>query len=111
MARKQKTDSNKKKDSSASGTSAWFAAAGKNDDIIISTRARLVRNLADFPFPAKMTEDDKARVQALVYDAFSQADDWHFIDMAGLSTPGRQILADKNIIKDNCSAVAINYGD
>jgi protein arginine kinase len=102
MAQKQKTDSSK---------SAWFAAAGKNDDVVISTRARLVRNLADFPFPAKMSQDDKARVQALVYDAFNQADDWHFIDMAGISKPGRQILSDKNIIKDECSAVAINYGD
>jgi protein arginine kinase len=103
MARKSKTDNNSQ--------SAWFAEPGKNDDIIISTRARLIRNLADFPFPAKMTEDDKTRVQALVYDAFNSSEDWHFIDMDGLSQPGRQILSDKNIIKDECSAVVINYGD
>ena len=110
MARKSKTDSSKAAGSTAN-SSAWFAEPGKDDDIVISTRARLIRNLADFPFPSKMTEDDKARVQALVYDAFSSTEDWHFIDMAGISQPGRQILSDKNIIKDECSAVAINYGD
>ena len=73
MARIRKTDKNKASDSTAN-TSAWFAEAGKEDDIIISTRARLIRNLADFPFSSK-------------------------------------ILSDKNIIKEDCSAVVINYGD
>ena len=102
MAHKQKTDNNK---------SAWFAEPGKDDDVIISTRARLVRNLADFPFPAKMSADDKERIQTLAYDAFSTAENWHFIDMSQISVPGRQILSDKNIIKADCSAVVINYGD
>ena len=117
MARKSKTENSKDK-AGASGksagtanSSAWFAEPGKNDDVVISTRARLVRNLADFPFSSKMTEDDKSRVQALAYDAFNGLEDWHFIDMSQVSAPGRQILSDKNIIKDDCSAVVINYGD
>ena len=107
MARKQKTESN----STTGGISAWFAEEGKNDDVIISTRARLIRNLADFPFSSKMTEDDKARVQALAYDAFNGVQGWHFIDMSQVSIPGKQILIDKNIINDDCTAVVINYGD
>ena len=83
MARKSKTDSSKSagnsgKSSGTANSSAWFAEPGKNDDVIISTRARLIRNLADFPFSSKMTEDDKARVQALAYDAFSGVEGWHF---------------------------------
>ncbi len=105
MARTQKTDKN------STNTSAWFAEPGKNDDVVISTRARLARNLADFPFSAKMTQDDKDRIQALAYDAFCNAEGWHFIDMSQISVPGRQILSDKNIIKNDCSAVVINYGD
>ncbi len=117
MARKSKTESSKDKaagsgkSAGSASSSAWFAEPGKNDDVIISTRARLARNLADFPFPAKMSADDKERVQALAYDAFSGAENWHFIDMRQISGPGRQILSDKNIIKDDCSAVVINYGD
>ncbi|MCI6593073.1 MAG: hypothetical protein MSH65_10575 [Spirochaetia bacterium] len=107
MARKQKTESN----STSGGISAWFAERGNNDDVVISTRARLVRNLADFPFSSKMTADDRERVQALAYDAFSGEEGWHFIDMRQVSLPGKQILIDKNIINDDCTAVVINYGD
>ena len=110
MARKSKTDNSKRADSTANA-SAWFAEPGKNDDVVISTRARLARNLADFPFSSKMTDDDRERVQALAYDAFSNQEGWHFIDMSQISVPGRQILSDKNIIKEDCSAVFINYGD
>ena len=84
---------------------------GKFDDVVISTRARLVRNLADFPFPSKMNGDDKSRVQSLVYDAFSSAPDWRFIDMTQISEPGKQILRDKNVLDEDCGAVVINYGD
>ena len=112
MARKSKTEKSNQPDKSGTvNTSAWFAESGKNDDVVISTRARLIRNLADFPFPEKMSDDDKNRVQALAYDAFNGIQGWHFIDMSGISQPGRQILSDKNIIKDECSAVVINYGD
>lgn len=98
MARKQKTENNKE--------------TVPSEDIVISTRARLVRNLADFPFPAKMSEDDKQRVQALVYDAFSDSEEWHFLDMTKVSEPGRQILRDKNVLKkDNCTACVLNYKD
>ena len=62
------------------------------DDVVISTRARISRNLADFPFPSKMSADDKRRIQSLVYDAFSTAENWRFIDMQQISEPGKQIL-------------------
>ena len=55
MARKSKTESSKAAGAAGTGgttanTSAWFAVPGKDDDVVISTRARIVRNLADFPF-------------------------------------------------------------
>ena len=117
MAPKSKTDSSNTENSSNSGNSntagenVWFSMPGNCDDIVISTRARLARNLADFPFPSKMSIDDKSRVQSLVYDAFSGAEDWRFIDMSQISEPGKQILRDKNILAEDCGAVVINYGD
>jgi protein arginine kinase len=106
MARKRKTDS-----SNTKNEGVWFSLPGNCDDVVISTRARLARNLADFPFPSKMTADDKSRVQSLVYDAFSGAEDWRFIDMTQISLPGKQILSDKNILDEECGAAVINYGD
>lgn len=116
MARKSKTDNSnsEKKTGSTAGTAGenvWFSMPGKYDDVVISTRARISRNLADFPFPSKMSADDKARVQSLVYDAFSGAENWRFIDMSQISEPGKQILQDKNILDEECGAAVINYGD
>ena len=123
MARKPKTDNNKidgagtsgksgtSTPSATAGENVWFSLPGNNDDVVISTRARIVRNLADFPFPSKMSDDDRRRVQSLVYDAFSGLENWRFIEMSGISEPGKEILRDKNVLDEECGAVVINYGD
>ena len=49
---------------------AWYSEKGYYDDVVCSTRIRLARNLADFPFPIKLKEEDRERVQALIFDAF-----------------------------------------
>ena len=50
---------------------AWYTHAGPDDDVVLSTRIRLARNLANFPFPLKSSRDERDRIQALVFDAFS----------------------------------------
>ena len=47
----------------------WYEKAGKESDVVISTRVRLARNLADMPFPNRMTPDQKAAVERRVRDA------------------------------------------
>ena len=37
----------------------WYEKAGKESDVVISTRVRLARNLADMPFPNRMTPDSR----------------------------------------------------
>ena len=37
----------------------WYEKAGKESDVVISTRVRLARNLADMPFPNRMTPDQR----------------------------------------------------
>lgn len=92
--------------------SAWFANKGPENDVVISTRVRLLRNLADFPFPAKMTDEDRYRVSSLVYDAFSQLESFHYLDFKELSQPGKEILKDKNILQDQeASAILFDYKD
>ena len=102
----------KSSSNSESGETAWFAQSGPYDDVVLSTRVRLVRNLADFPFPSKMVTDDFNRINSLVYDAFQPDENFHFLDFAELSEPGKEILRDKNILKDKaCSAVLLDYKD
>ena len=40
---------------------AWYAFDGPENDVVLSTRVRFARNLANFPFPAKFKEDDAVR--------------------------------------------------
>ena len=98
----------KKKNESES----WYALSGPYDDVIISTRVRIARNLADFPFRAKMTEDDRQRVNTLVYDALSEDESFSYIDFKSVSQPGREILLDKCVIKNReCDAVVLNNNE
>lgn len=91
---------------------SWYEKQNDYNDVIISTRVRITRNLADFPFVVKMSDDDKERVKSLVYDCFSQKDEYSFIDYKDLSDSGAELLRDKNIIRGKeCSAVVLNTKD
>src|SRR3989304_3143762 len=43
----------------------WLRGSGPESDIVISSRIRLARNLADFPFIARATEPDRAEIGRL----------------------------------------------
>lgn len=98
----------KKQKNNKETESAWFAHKGPDNDVILSTRVRLVRNLADFPFPSKMNDEDRYRVNSLVYDAFSSLDSFHYLDFKELSRPGKEILIDKNILSEQKESNAEN---
>ena len=40
----------------------WYDFDGKDADIVISTRIRLARNLADKPFPGRLTQEDAEEI-------------------------------------------------
>ena len=71
-----------------------------SNDVIISTRVRIVRNLADFPFPVKMNEDDRERTKALIYDAFSVDSAFHMLKAKQISQDGQQLLRAQGAISD-----------
>ena len=51
----------------------WLATSGPDEDVVLDTRGTLVRNLADLPFPARCSEDEKRTVQDRVTQAFETA--------------------------------------
>ncbi len=88
---------------------SWYSVPGKDDDVIISTRVRLARNLADFMFPSKMTEDDAARIQALIYDASAFNQNYSLIDLSTVSTASKRLLKDKAVLSGKkCGAVLLD---
>lgn len=82
-------------------TFTWFYENGPEDDVIISTRARIIRNLADFKFPSKMTEDEKRRVISLAEDAFNYDENFQVVRSSELSKAGLQVMRDNTTIGNN----------
>jgi len=46
----------------------WLRGAGPESDIVISSRVRLARNLADFPFINRTTAQDRARIEKALHE-------------------------------------------
>lgn len=80
---------------------AWYAFPGPENDVVLSTRVRLARNLANFPFPGKFKDDDASRVQALVFDSFShcrEPDKFQGVAAAELDELGALILEERGVL-------------
>jgi protein arginine kinase len=81
----------------------WYLETGPEGDVVISSRIRLARNIADFPFPCKLTPDqrktvtDKAR-EALLSGGNEIRDSFEFIDMQKLTPARAMSLAEKHLV-------------
>lgn len=54
-------------DALAQSLPEWLKGSGPESDIVISSRIRLARNLAEFPFIARATEGDRGQIEKLVH--------------------------------------------
>lgn len=98
----------------------WLRGSGPESDIVISTRIRLARNLADYPFITKAGDSDRARIERLLRDAVGAIDDrgqMLYIDVDQLSSLDRQLLVERHLISKELAegrgarAVAIHAGE
>jgi protein arginine kinase len=81
----------------------WYAAPGPEDDVVLSTRLRLARNLANFPFPEREQGDDDERVLSLMFDAFAHLDnpDQYQANRLDRLTPlPRKLLVERGFIPE-----------
>jgi protein arginine kinase len=80
---------------------AWYSGTGAEGDVILSTRVRLARDLANFPFPENFRGDDGMRVQTLVFDSFSRfenPDQYQVVDIGTLDGTGTRILSERGVL-------------
>ena len=47
----------------------WYLQSGDNSDVVVSSRIRLARNIADFPFELKCDKNKKAEIIKIIEDA------------------------------------------
>jgi protein arginine kinase len=88
----------------------WYSIAGFEDDVIISSRLRICRNLSDFMFPQKLQSDEIERIRGLLLEAVNFENDkninFNFVDVKELSDQGKMILMERNILSvENCDCV------
>ena len=79
----------------------WLKGSGPESDIVISTRIRLARNLASYPFRSRATEADRQRIQQTLKDAiFHYADPTQviYVDLELLDLLDRQLLVERQLI-------------
>ena len=78
--------------------SAWIRDAKEADYIVVSSRIRLARNLADFTFPASMTMQDSSEIVKQVQGIAAVIADYNFYQLADISDLSKQILVEKHMI-------------
>ena len=80
----------------------WLKGSGPESDIVISSRIRLARNLADFPFIRKCSDTDRVEVEMILHKAVSEIDSWQerveYVDVSDLSELDRQFLMERQLI-------------
>ncbi len=91
----------------AESQGAWYTVGGEENDVVLSSRLRLARNLANFPFPSRLRGNDGTRIQFIVTDVFNHmenADDFQAICVKDLDGLGSKILDERGILSEAASA-------
>ena len=65
--------------------SKWYQLDGNNSDVVLFSKIRLARNLADAPFPERMSGDLRKSVSKKLYAAIKSSALANEFDMIGLS--------------------------
>ncbi len=77
----------------------WFCDTNAQDDVVISTRIRLARNLKGIPFPGAMTEKDALLVIEKVENALEEMNyTFTRLDMSKISATDKQKLVEERFI-------------
>ena len=82
-------------------TCPWLLGDGEENDIVISCRIRLARNLIGFPFPIRATEQDRRLVRDVVQQAAAELfpqSEYCFTDIQTLSHLDREYLLERQLI-------------
>ncbi|MGD0655213.1 MAG: protein arginine kinase [Thermoguttaceae bacterium] len=82
-------------------TGEWLRGDGPESDIVISSRVRLARNLADYPFMNRATPQDRLNIEKMLHDRIFEVvsqNDILYFDMEGLEKVDRQFLVERHLV-------------
>jgi len=79
----------------------WLRGSGPEADIVISSRIRLARNLADFPFISRATPQDRNRIESILHErvlAIAAETELLYVNVSQLEKVDRQFLVERHLI-------------
>lgn len=84
-------------------TSQWMKEAGPDDDIILTSRIRIARNLEDMPFPVLQTDSHADEVVTIVRQALENSDvknvgKFELIRCSEMTALDRFVLVEKHLM-------------
>lgn len=107
----------------------WYNNRGPEADVIISSRVRLARNLTNYPFPVRMSQDQQQQVVQKVVEVLQEKEDIKYFayDINKMDNISKLELVEKHLIspdmamgsreralvlsEDNKTSVMINEED
>jgi len=85
----------------ADAVGEWLRGTGPESDIVMSSRVRLARNVAHYPFVSRMSEQDRAEVERFLRERISASTvggQLEYIDVGGIEEVDRQFLVERQLI-------------
>jgi protein arginine kinase len=81
----------------------WYEKNGEQGDVVVSTRVRLARNLREYPFPCKLTQEGRKQVESAVRDVILGdqsvlAGEYDYVEMTALSQTDAVSLVERHLV-------------
>lgn len=82
----------------------WYEETGDNEDVVISSRVRLARNLSNYPFPARMSAEQAEELLEKLKNGLTNLSDgdrvFKYISMKNVSDVDKAALLERQLISD-----------
>jgi protein arginine kinase len=92
-------------DDLANTSGEWLKGSGPESDIVISSRIRLARNLANFPFISRTTDSDRTEIEKILHDRVDElqaagkvSSETLYVDVGELDDLDRRFLVERQLI-------------
>jgi len=102
-----------KLDSLTTSIGEWLKGTGPESDIVMSSRVRLARNLAHYPFVGRASDQERGEVEQFLRSRLMQLPSrltLEYVDVGGLGELDRQFLVERQLISREHAEAAGSRG-
>jgi protein arginine kinase len=85
----------------AARSGEWLRGSGPESDIVISSRVRLARNMSDYPFIRRCSDQDRITIESVLRDRLlkiQEFQDVSYLRVDELASMDRQFLVERQLI-------------